>query len=441
MPQHHLDARRQEVLRQVLVHVESRGALLVLEAPPGSGKTHVTMRAVALARHRRQRVAVAAQTNAQADDLCRRMARDYPGIQVVRFASADRKQTDLGASVAWVSKGAEIPDGPTVAVATTAKWAASTIEDPYDFLFVDEAWQMSWADLMLLGKLAPRFVLVGDPGQIAPVVTIDVARWQTSRRPPHVPAPVVVLRDRGLPTKHLALPVTTRLPYDTVPIVQAFYDFTFASWAAPGDRRVEVDDAQPGRGEGPDAAVDLLTTGSVAMLTLATPAGGPPLEEDVEVAQAAAAIARRLIERRARIATEKHAAREITADDIGLAASHRVMNTRMSEALGPLRSQIRVDTPERWQGLEKAVMIVVHPLSGVVNPTPFDLSTGRLCVMASRHSVGLVLVSRDHVGDTLGEYLPSATQAVGLPDEAGRGHARNLAVWRRLVDEGRVARG
>ena len=116
------------------------------------------------------------------------------------------------------------------------------------------------------------------------------------------------------------------------------------------------------------------------------------------------------------------------------------MNTRITEALGDLAGRVRVDTPERWQGLERQVMIAVHPLSGVVRPSAFDLSTGRLCVMASRHRVGLVLVTRDHLGETLEEYLPVADQAVGLPDEAGRGHAQNLAVWAQLSASGRIAR-
>ncbi len=82
-------------------------------------------------------------------------------------------------------------------------------------------------------------------------------------------------------------------------------------------------------------------------------------------------------------------------------------------------------------------MVLAHPLSGVVNPSGFDLATGRLCVMTSRHRVGLVIVSRDHVGGTLAEFLPSATQAVSRPDDAGRGHAQNLALWSALVRGGR----
>ena len=176
----------------------------------------------------------------------------------------------------------------------------------------------------------------------------------------------------------------------------------------------------------------------MAVLALPTPDAGPPLEEDVEVAAKAAAVARRLLERGATVVTED-GERALEPKDIGLAASHRVMNTRMLDALGELAEEgVRVDTPERWQGLEREVMIVVHPLSGVVRPSAFDLSTGRLCVMASRHRVGLVMVTRDHVGETLSAYLPVADQAVGLPDEAGRGHAQNLLVWEQLANGGRV---
>jgi hypothetical protein len=173
-------------------------------------------------------------------------------------------------------------------------------------------------------------------------------------------------------------------------------------------------------------------------LTLPTPETGPPLEEDREVARTAAEVVRRLLTRGARVTTEDGSF-DLLPGDIGVAATHRVMNTRMMDELGDLAKLVRVDTPERWQGLERKVMVVIHPLSGVTKPSPFDLSTGRLCVMASRHNVGLVLISRDHVGRSLEGYLPSAEQAVGLPDEAGRGRAQNLAVWRHLTDQKRTA--
>jgi hypothetical protein len=433
-----LQTKRRAVLQAVLEHVQAQRPLLVLKAPPGSGKTYVTLRAVALARHMQMSVAVATQTNAQADDFCRRMATEFPTIPVIRFASGSATPVDLGASVSWIQATKELPHEPALVVSTTAKWSLVEVPQPYDYLFVDEAWQMAWADFMLLSQVAPRFVLVGDPGQIPPVVTIDVSRWQTSRRPPHQPAPQVILRDNTLPCVSLSLPVTTRLPHDTAQLLQSFYDFSFDAWSDPNERRVEVKGAKPGSSRGADGAIDLLTTGSVSLLTVPTPDSGPPLEEDLEVAEQAAEVVRRLLARKASVLFEGKVTR-LRPEDIGVSASHRVMNSRMTDALGALAGEVRVDTPERWQGLERKVMVVVHPLSSVLDPSTFDLATGRLCVMASRHQVGLVLVSRDHLGDTLAEFLPIADQAVGLPDESGRGHAQNLAVWRWLEQQARIS--
>ena len=58
--------------------------------------------------------------------------------------------------------------------------------------------------------------------------------------------------------------------------------------------------------------------------------------------------------------------------------------------------------------------------------------------MASRHQAGLILLTRDHVGETLANYVPSAEQAPGRPDVVGRGHDAHLRFWGTLVDNGRV---
>jgi hypothetical protein len=116
------------------------------------------------------------------------------------------------------------------------------------------------------------------------------------------------------------------------------------------------------------------------------------------------------------------------------------MVSRITRALGSLASGVRVDTAERWQGLERAMMVAVHPLSSVRAPGTFDLATGRLCVMTSRHRAGLVVVTRDHVGATLAECAAGGDHALGSDDAAGRGHAQHLAAWAWLEREGRVVR-
>lgn len=426
-PLHHA---RRAVLGAVLSDIESRRPLVVLKAPPGSGKTHVLVRAAALARHRGLRVAVATQTNSQADDLCRRMGFEFPGIGAHRFSSASHDPGDLGDAVALIHTARELPPGACVVVATTAKWASTKDVPEFDVLLVDEAWQMPWADFMLLAPVAPRFLLVGDPGQIEPTVTIAVPRWETSERAPHRAAPAVILGDASIPCSVRELPVSTRLPHDTVEFVRHFYDFDFASWSAAGERRIELAPAKKRRA-GIDDAIERLGCGSLSLLTLPTPTDGVPAD-DRELAEACAQVVRRLLDRRA-VAVLGDDRAPLEPGDIGVVATHRATNARLVEALGNFGEHVRVDTPERWQGLERKVMVAVHPLSGVTAPSAFDLATGRLCVMASRHQVGLVVVSRDHIGDTLDECVAVADQAPCVEDANGRGHALHAAAWRSLA--------
>ncbi|MFO0609377.1 MAG: AAA family ATPase [Polyangiales bacterium] len=435
--QQSLHRARRAALGAVLADVEARRPLVVLKAPPGSGKTHVLLRAAALAQHRGLRVAVATQTNSQADDLCRRLGGEFPAARVHRFTSQGHDPGDLGRAVTVIQRGADQPAGASVVVATSAKWASTRDVEPADVLLVDEAWQMAWGEFTLLSAVAPRFVLVGDPGQIEPTVTVPVARWETSPRAPHRAAPAVILADAGIAPSVHALPVTTRLPHDTAALVRGFYDFPFDAWGDPGARRVTVD-ATTKRAAGVDDAIELLAHGSLSLLTLPTPDDGAPAD-DRDLAATAADVVRRLLDRRA-VATIDGAERRLTAADVGVVATHRATNARVAEALGSLAGAVRVDTPERWQGLEREVMVAVHPLSSATSPTGFDLATGRLCVMLSRHRAGLVVVSRDHVGETLAAHAPAADQAPGAEDANGRGHAQHTAAWRWFEANGRVAR-
>jgi hypothetical protein len=114
------------------------------------------------------------------------------------------------------------------------------------------------------------------------------------------------------------------------------------------------------------------------------------------------------------------------------------MNGEIKRILNPAYLDLSVDTPERWQGLHRPIMIVVHPLSSVTDPSDFDLETGRLCVMASRHQVALIIVTRDHIGKTLTHFIPEATQAPGQPDISGRGHAAHSVFWKSLASVNRI---
>ena len=427
-----IDAKAAVVQRELTGHVLDRGRLAIVKAPPGSGKTHLLLQVISAAYKSGLRVAIASQTNSQADDICERLLRDHRSVPAIRFLS---NAGVTRSAVTIARKTGDLPTGKCVVVGTAAKWGLVNIDHPFDVLLIEEAWQLAWADFMLLAQVAPRFVLIGDPGQIPPVVTIDTSRWETSPRAPHRSAPQMLVDTSTIKKETFELPATRRLPHDSVDLVRPFYDFEFGVYAVPGERQVVME----GRPRSDvDRALSLLSAGSTAAVTIPTPDAGPPMDEDPEVADLAVNVVNRLLGRKATLVMGRKK-RELTAADVGIVATHRVMNAAIARRLtGRAKAGVTVDTPERWQGLERPVMILVHPLSGVVQPSSFDLETGRLCVMASRHQAGLIVLTRDHVPETLAGYIPSAAQPLGRPDVEGRGLHDNLTFWASLARRGCV---
>ncbi len=181
-------AAQHEIERELLELVRGEGTkLAVVKAPPGSGKTSVLVNLAAECFRMKMRVAIGAQTNSQADDICRRLSQDRK-VRPYRFASADYDQNLVADFAEIVTAANSIPMQEAVIVGgTIAKWGFATIDDPFDFLVIDEAWQLTWADFMACNDVAASFVMIGDPGQIPPVVTVDTSRWETSPAPRTAP--------------------------------------------------------------------------------------------------------------------------------------------------------------------------------------------------------------------------------------------------------------
>lgn len=428
--------------------------IAIVKAPPGSGKTFTLVESLDAAIRAGMRVMVAAQTNNQVDEICIRIAERYPRPSIlkqpvirfsssgymppVKFPSANADGSIFTDRVDVISAKADLPDGACVVVSTVAKLALTDFAHPFDLLYVDEAWQMAWADFLPLRHIADRYILIGDPGQIPPTVAIDVDRWEATDFPPHAPAPDLLLRNDRLGDLRceFRLPTCRRLPADSVELVNSFYDFTFGADALPGERFIRVGNSQSNAAGPVTARVDEILARmssaevprTTAIITHPTPDTGLPVGTDLELADVVADIVVRLLELECVISTqpsERSSPRPLEPADIGVVSTHNLMNAAISRRLLSIQKSfrsIRATTPERWQGLERPVMIAVHPLSGVMTPSEFDLETGRLCVMASRHRSACLFVTRDHIAHTLDSHLPSATQALGGSDVTGRGH-------------------
>lgn len=424
--------------------ISSSKSFCVVKAPPGSGKTELLVNTIPLWTKNGKDVLVAALTNDQVNDICTRLATKNPDTEIVRFSSSSYEpEYEFPPNVLIIKNTKEIQQTCKIVVATVAKLSLVGSFRRFEVLYIDEAWQVSFGDTLPILRFANRLVMIGDPGQIEPVRSIDHTRWETSPYPPGYAAPTPYLLEEPLNhlTYKIELDTCQRLPYDSVKLVQYFYDFPFAAAAQPGERYLKSKSSETE--DGLDRAFASLDKVSTTILSIATDKNGIGIDLDIEIASLTANVANRLVAQTQSISTsssETSLGRSLLPSDIGIVATHRNMNAAIRNLINPayLQSGLKVDTPERWQGQQRAVMIAVHPLSGVIHPSSFDLDTGRLCVMASRHRSALLIVSRDHVPTTLDHHVPQATQSPGLPDQVGSGHAAHKLFWDFHVKNERV---
>ncbi len=413
----------QEALMRIIR--TSGSSTSMIKAPPGSGKTTLLCQIAIEARKHNLRIAIAAQTNNQADEVCERIS--LAGQQVIRFVSSkDAGLTSTDPNITIMDKLLSFA-GPGIVVGTSAKWGFASGFQDFDLLFIEEAWQLSHADFLMFGnRVGEKVIICGDPGQISPTVTIPTTRWATHAKGPHLPAPVV-LSSLVRAENTFELPATRRLPSDTTELVKNFYDFDFSSTALKGERKITPQKLN--KASEISKALDHFHNSSFIGLTIKTPKNGPPQEKDNEMIRMAVRTAEELVKSKAKILIDGKES-IITPSDIGIVSTHRIMVNSISLNLPTgLKGEIKVDTPERWQGLERKAMIAIHPLSGTIKPSSFDLETGRLCVMASRHKAGLIILSRDHVGHTLENCYPAADHPFSASDSNGKGLYQHERFW------------
>lgn len=405
--------RADAALRALLQTQYDREPAVILDSPPGAGKTGAVERLAAQAMARRgERVMIAAQTNAQAFDLARRLAKGFPRLPFhLLHAEKVAPPEDLATlgNLRCVSKEPELPDAPCVVVGTSAKWVWSPeAVRSFDLLIVDEAYQLPEHRFLCIAPLASRVVLVGDPGQIDPVVTADTARWRSSPEGPQVSSPRALLaRHPGVPV--LRLPVSRRLVQSTVDLVQpAFYpELPFEALAAPGERGLRF--AKP-TGKGEAETLERLAGGE-SLVWHGLPEGAPGVS-DPAVADAIAGIIERLFNCEASI-WDHAGTRLLQPSEVGVVCAQVAQVAAVRERLPAGLGEVFVETADRFQGLEKAIMFAWHPLSGRSEIGAFQLNAGRLCVMLSRHRIGCVVVGRAGIARRLNEEVPIGERVLG----------------------------
>jgi hypothetical protein len=424
-------------LERVLVSQWQGVPALVLRSPPGAGKTGVAQRvALQSSTMLDQRCMVVTQTNEQAFDLTRRLARNAHSFPIHLFA---KRGLSLPGDVASlpnlviVHDLPSLPRHPSITIGNAAKWSwIQTTEPCFDLQIVDEAFQLPDYRFQLISNLAPRHVLIGDPGQIEPFVNCEIERWRCDPAGPQVSCPVALVK-RHPSVLQLDLPVSRRLNADTVSLIQPAFYPTMPFRAMSQDRSVHFQIA----GIMPfDAALDAAAAGaSVIMVELPAQITG---EADGELAQELVASVTRLLRRCAWMSDDGQVS-EVTPNKIGVVCAHVSQVNAVRERLGAAMADVFVETANRFQGIERPFMFVHHPLSGRADATAFHLDAGRLCVMLSRHRIACWIFGRQGISQQLMRFSPMGDRALGIDDDPEyRGWRAHLTLMAALARTGRV---
>jgi hypothetical protein len=405
---------------------------VVVDSPPGAGKSALVVRAAADLAMSGERVMIVAQTNEQVDDLTDRLASAQPGLPMGRLCAQDYLPSLRVTRHGQVSVAVRAADlaGCSVVLGTAAKWATVTSGPGWSWAIVDEAYQMR-SDLLL--RIAGRFdraLFVGDPGQLDPFSTVDTERWTGLTWDPMQSAVAVLLRHNpGIPVHRL--PVSWRLPQPAAAVVaDAFYPFGgFQAGTGTGDRRLELT-IRSLREDPADEAVQTAAASGWALYEL--PARHA-LRTDADAVAACAALAARILERGCISFSERNpGGAPVTARQIAVGTAHRDQAKAVRAALGPRLADVTVDTANRLQGREFDVVIVLHPLSGRRDATAFHLEAGRLCVLTSRHRHACIVVARAGIPELLDAHPSTEPVHLNVPAKFPDGWEANQSVMAHL---------
>ncbi|MET7637748.1 AAA domain-containing protein [Streptomyces sp. NPDC005438] len=414
------------------------GRGVVVDSPPGAGKSTLVVNAALELADAGRPLMVVAQTNAQVDDLVRRLAEKRPDLPLGRLHSAEPGSYDPAIEdYPQVRRGKQIGElsGVGVVLATAAKWAWVKGVDPWPHAIVDEAYQMRSDGLLAVAGLFERALFVGDPGQLDPFSQVGAEQWAGLTYDPAASAVSTLLAHNPELPQH-RLPVSWRLPASAAPLVsRAFYPFTpFRAGTAPGDRSLVFGDRGDG---GPvDRVLDEAADSGWGLLEL--PAAHTP-RTDPEAVAAVAEVVRRLLSREARTSDERgEPAAPLTPSRVAVGTAHRDQASAVRAQLSRRGVEgVTVDTANRLQGREFEVTVMLHPLSGRPDASAFHLETGRLCVLASRHRQCCVVVCRAGVAELLDEHPSTEPVQLGVRVKFPDGWEAHQAVLE-LLREHRV---
>ena len=156
--------------------IAARGSfgVLPIQGPPGAGKTYTGARMIAELVRNGKRVGICANSHKVIvnllGDVLKAADEQKLDVKAVRkvsdYDSDDQRDERVVCEKEYPPLFRQLADDCQIGAGTAWLWARPEAQDSVDALFVDEAAQMSLANVLAISHAAPNLVLLGDPQQL-----------------------------------------------------------------------------------------------------------------------------------------------------------------------------------------------------------------------------------------------------------------------------------
>ena len=167
------DQQLTEAAKTLVQSLPREASVLPIQGPPGSGKTFTGARMIVELVRQGRRVGITACSHKVISTLLREVCRAATDASVLLMAvqkASDGDECQHAAVIAakdnQIVLNALTTGAVKVAAGSAWLWAREDMANSVDVLFVDEAGQMSLANVLALSQAATSIVLLGDPQQL-----------------------------------------------------------------------------------------------------------------------------------------------------------------------------------------------------------------------------------------------------------------------------------
>ncbi|AMO56766.1 helicase [Endozoicomonas montiporae] len=161
----------EQKLNEVIAAVKNLdNSYLTIQGPPGSGKTHTGKHVIAELVKSGAKIGISSNSHKAINNLLLKAAKQCKkaGIEVTVACTKDT-DPELEAAGITITKNTELADyvdSPCILGTTAWGFTRDEMADQLDYLFIDEAGQVSIANLIGMSRTAKNLVLMGDQMQL-----------------------------------------------------------------------------------------------------------------------------------------------------------------------------------------------------------------------------------------------------------------------------------